>query len=105
MIFSLTLSDIVELIIGAIWLIGFIGAIVVGILCRKGEAMRCDVCGKKIKKGTGVVFFENDSVIANFHRGCYRGSSFWKESSKPLNVNKGLMNASKLTATNLRKEK
>lgn len=37
MIFALTLSDIVELIIGAIWLIGFIGAIVVGILCRKGK--------------------------------------------------------------------
>ena len=35
MIFTLTLSDIVELIIGVIWLIGFIGAIVVGILCRK----------------------------------------------------------------------
>lgn len=35
MIFALTLSDIVELIIGAIWLIGFIGAIIVGILSRK----------------------------------------------------------------------
>ncbi len=35
MIFALTLSDIVELIIGAIWLIGFIGAIIVGILGRK----------------------------------------------------------------------
>jgi hypothetical protein len=37
MIFTLTLSDIVELIIGVIWLIGFIGAIVVGILCRKDK--------------------------------------------------------------------
>jgi len=37
MIFALTLSDIIELIIGIIWLIGFIGAIVVGILCRKGK--------------------------------------------------------------------
>lgn len=37
MIFALTLSDIVELIIGAIWLIGFIGAIVVGILSRKDK--------------------------------------------------------------------
>lgn len=35
MIFALTLSDIVELIIGAIWLIGFIGVIIVGILSRK----------------------------------------------------------------------
>lgn len=35
MIFALTLSDIVELIIGIIWLIGFVGAIVVGILSRK----------------------------------------------------------------------
>lgn len=37
MIFALTLSDIVELIIGTIWLIGFIGAIIVGILSRKGK--------------------------------------------------------------------
>lgn len=35
MIFALTLSDVVELIIGAIWLIGFIGVIIVGILSRK----------------------------------------------------------------------
>lgn len=35
MIFALTLSDIIELIIGAIWVIGFIGAIIVGILNRK----------------------------------------------------------------------
>lgn len=35
MIFALTLSDIIELIIGAIWSIGFIGAIIVGILSRK----------------------------------------------------------------------
>lgn len=35
MIFALTLSDIIELIIGIIWLIGFIGAIIVGILSRK----------------------------------------------------------------------
>lgn len=35
MIFALTLSDIVELIIGAIWLIGFIGTIIVGMLSRK----------------------------------------------------------------------
>lgn len=34
--------------------------------------MRCDICGKKIKKGTGIVFYENDSVIANYHRHCYR---------------------------------
>ena len=33
--FALTLSDIIELIIGAIWVIGFIGAIIVGILNRK----------------------------------------------------------------------
>ena len=67
--------------------------------------MRCDICGKKIKKGTGIVLYENDSVIANFHRHCYRGSSFWKEPSKPLNVNKGRMNASKLTTIDLRKDK
>ena len=35
MIFVLTLSDIIELIIGIIWLIGFIGAIIVGVLNRK----------------------------------------------------------------------
>lgn len=35
MIFALTLSDIIELIIGIIWLIGFIGAIIVGVLNRK----------------------------------------------------------------------
>ena len=72
---------------------------------QEGKSMRCDICGKKIKKGTGIVFYENDSVIANYHRHCYRGSSFWKEPSKPLNVNKGRMNASKLTTTDLRKEK
>ena len=72
---------------------------------QKGEAMRCDVCGKKSRKGTGIVFYENDSVIANYHRHCYRGSSFWKKPSKPLNVNKGLMNASKLATTDLRKGK
>lgn len=37
MIFALTLSDIIELIIGAIWSIGFIGAIIVGVLNRKGK--------------------------------------------------------------------
>ncbi len=37
MIFALTLSDVIELLIGAVWLIGFIGAIIVGILSRKGR--------------------------------------------------------------------
>lgn len=37
MIFALTLSDVVELLIGAVWLVGFIGAIIVGILSRKGK--------------------------------------------------------------------
>lgn len=37
MIFALTLSDIIELIIGIIWLIGFIGAIIVGVLNRKDK--------------------------------------------------------------------
>lgn len=42
MIFALTLSDIVELIIGAIWLIGSIGAIVVGVLSRKDKGREND---------------------------------------------------------------
>jgi hypothetical protein len=37
LIFALTLSDVIELLIGAVWLIGFIGAIIVGILSRKGK--------------------------------------------------------------------
>lgn len=37
MIFALTLSDVIELLIGAVWLIGFIGAIIVSILSRKGK--------------------------------------------------------------------
>lgn len=37
MIFALTLSDVIELLVGAVWLIGFIGAIIVGILSRKGK--------------------------------------------------------------------
>lgn len=37
MIFALTLSDVIELLIGAVWMIGFIGAIIVGILSRKGK--------------------------------------------------------------------
>ena len=37
MIFALTLSDVIELLIGAVWLIGFRGAIIVGILSRKGK--------------------------------------------------------------------
>lgn len=37
MIFALTLSDVIELLIGAVWLVGFIGAIVLGILSRKGK--------------------------------------------------------------------
>lgn len=37
MIFALTLSDVIELLIGAVWLIGFIGDIIVGILSRKGK--------------------------------------------------------------------
>lgn len=37
MIFALTLSDVVALLIGTVWLIGFIGAIIVGILSRKGK--------------------------------------------------------------------
>ena len=36
MIFALTLSDVIELLIGAVWLVGFIVAIVLGILSRKG---------------------------------------------------------------------
>lgn len=42
MIFALTLSDIVELIIGAIWVIGFIGAIIVGILSRNKKGQEND---------------------------------------------------------------
>lgn len=42
MIFALILSDIVELIIGIIWLIGFVGAIVVGILSRKDKGREND---------------------------------------------------------------
>lgn len=42
MIFALTLSDIIELIIGAIWLIGFIGVIIVGILSRKKKGLEND---------------------------------------------------------------
>lgn len=37
MIFALTLSDIIELLIGAVWVVGFIGAIILGILSRKGK--------------------------------------------------------------------
>lgn len=37
MIFALTLSDVIELLIGVVWLIGFSGAIIVGILSRKGK--------------------------------------------------------------------
>lgn len=37
MIFALTLSDVIELLIGVVWLIGFIGAIIVGILSRKDK--------------------------------------------------------------------
>lgn len=42
MIFALTLSDNIELIIGAIWSIGFIGAIIVGILSRKNKGREND---------------------------------------------------------------
>ena len=35
MIFALTLSDIIELVIGVVWVVGFIGAIVVGVITRK----------------------------------------------------------------------
>ncbi len=37
MIFALTLSDVIELLIGAVWVVGFIGAIIVGMLSRKGK--------------------------------------------------------------------
>ena len=37
MIFALTLSDIIELLIGVVWMVGFIGAIIVGVLSRKGK--------------------------------------------------------------------
>ena len=37
MIFALTLSDVVELFIGVIWVVGFIGAIIVGYISRKGK--------------------------------------------------------------------
>lgn len=99
------LQNFIYLLFSLVWLTGLILAGVIAFKSRKGEAMRCSVCGKKIKKGTGIVFYENDSVIANYHRRCYRGSSFWKEPSKPLNVNKGWMNASKLTTTDIRKGK
>lgn len=99
------LQNFIYLLFSLIWLSGLLWAGVIAFRSRKGEAMRCDVCGKKIKKGTGIVFYENDSVIANYHRHCYRGSPFWKKPSKPLNVNKGRMNASKLATTDLRKGK
>ena len=35
MIFALTLSDIIGLVIGVVWVVGFIGAIVVGVITRK----------------------------------------------------------------------
>lgn len=99
------LQNFIYLLLAAVWLSGLIWASVIAFKSRKGEMMKCDVCGKKIKKGTSIVFYENDSVIANYHRHCYRGSSFWKKPSKSLNVNKGRMNASKLATTDLRKEK
>ena len=37
MVFALTLSDIIELLVGAVWVVGFVGAIILGILSRKGE--------------------------------------------------------------------
>lgn len=37
MIFALTLSDIIELLIDAVWVVGFIGAIILGLLSRKGK--------------------------------------------------------------------
>lgn len=37
MIFALTLSDIIELLIGAVWVVGFISAIILGLLSRKGK--------------------------------------------------------------------
>lgn len=37
MIFALTLSDIIELLIGAVWVVGFIGAIILGFISRKGK--------------------------------------------------------------------
>ena len=37
MIFALTLSDVIELLIGAVWVVGFIGAIIVEMLSRKGK--------------------------------------------------------------------
>lgn len=37
MVFAITLSDIIELLIGAIWVVGFIGAIIIGLMSRKGK--------------------------------------------------------------------
>ena len=37
MIFALTLSDIIELLIGAVWIVGFIGAIILGYISRRGR--------------------------------------------------------------------
>ena len=99
------LQNFIYLLFALVWLSSLIWASVIAFKSRKEEAMRCDVCGKKIKKGTGITFYENDIVTAYFHRHCYSGSSFWKKPSKPLNVNKGRMNASKLTTTDLRKDK
>lgn len=99
------LQNFIYILFALVWLSGLIWASVIAFRNRKGEAMRCDVCGKKIKKGTGITFYENDIVTAYFHRHCYRGSPFWKEPSKPLNVNKGRMNARKLTTMDIRKDK
>lgn len=99
------LQNFIYLLFCLVWLIGFIWVGTIAFKNRKGEVMRCDECGKKIKKGTGIVFYENDSVIANYHRHCYRGSSFWKEPSKSPNVIKGRMNARKLTTMDIRKDK
>ena len=50
------LQNFIYLLFALVWIAGMIWAGVIAFKNRKGKAMRCDICGKKIKKGTGIVF-------------------------------------------------
>lgn len=69
--------------------------------------MKCSICGNEIWRGSNIAIFENGIVKEKYHRYCLYNSPFGrvlaiKNHGKPLNVNGDLIDASKLTTTNLK---
>lgn len=91
----MTLQNFIYLLFGLIWLSGLIWASVIAFKKQKGETMRCDICGKRMRRG-GTKIYDNDVLIGYYHRHCRGIRWFSKAKNEPLNVDSGPMNARNL---------